>query len=210
MAPPYSGIYTSLLPAANNLKRLRQFRKFVGKHDFAETHSLDIGFRNFLAQELKIEHQTKGDLNEGVVAPGKDYEVITNLEVLNHVMNPLVLMRGCHKLLKDNGTMYLSTPRLGWLAYHHGIGNFAEYKMRNLKKLIEYSGFKIIRYEILNPWPFKFLFYGFLQPLRIFHPFKGDTLGHPGAPKTKWWFFGLRPILRYTFHRYVIFELRKV
>lgn len=211
MTNRWSGQFTAQLPAMNNKHRLRQLRGFVGVTYFNQQFKvLDIGASNYISQEMRITDNTRGDLNNGVVAPRTDYDYVTCLEVLNHVQQHLTLLRDIHTLLRDGGTLYLSTPKLGWIAYVHGKGNYVELKARNTLALLEYCGFKIIRHKTYRSWPIRFMFMGFLQPLRWFRPFEGDTIHHPGAPKAKWYFFGVRPILRWTFNKYILIEARKV
>lgn len=206
----WSGQFTASLPALNNKHRLRQIRNFIGVNSYKGDFVLDIGAKNFISESLGITQNTRGDLNKGVVAPLASYKFITCLEVLNHVQQDLTLLEGIHGLLEDGGTLYLSTPALGMFAYSHGKGNYKELKVRNTLMLLELCGFKVIRKKILTCYPFLFIFYGFLQPLRWFKPFPGDTIHHAGAPKAKWYFFGTRPILKWLLHRYVIIEARKV
>lgn len=161
-AVPWSGHFTADLPARNNKHRLKIFQDFVQ----LEGKSLDIGKPNFISREMGITHNTTGDLNRIVRAPETDYDVITCFEVLNHVMNPLFLIQECHRLLKPGGKLYLSTPLLWIFPWFHGRGNFSEYKKNRIQILVEYAGFRVLRYEWHNPWPFVFVFYGFRPPFR--------------------------------------------
>jgi SAM-dependent methyltransferase len=173
MTIPFSEHFTADLPAANNKHRLKIFRKFIGAHSLGNLHVLDIGRPNFISRELKVTDNTVGDLNRGIKAPSNNYDAITCFEVLNHVMNALVLVQGMYDLLKPGGALYFSTPKLWLIPWYHGKENFVEYKVDRIKKLFEYAGFDVVRYECHNPWPPLFVFYGIRPPLRyLFNRFQ--------------------------------------
>lgn len=166
---PFSGHCTASLPAENNKHRLKIFMEFCEIHG----KTLDIGSSNYIGQGLGIGENTHGDLNRGVQAHSSDYDVITCFEVLNHVMNPLLLVQECHRLLKPGGKLYLSTPLLWLIPWFHGPENFSEYKKSRVRALAEYAGFKVLRYEWHNPWPLRFAFYGIRPPFRyLFNRFQ--------------------------------------
>jgi SAM-dependent methyltransferase len=179
--PPFSGHYTADKPAANNKHRLKRFRKFMGWDKVPEgLRVLDVGASNFIGRELGITDFTKGDLNRVFRSPKEEYDVITCFEVINHVMNHQLLLENIASRLKTGGKLYLSTPKLWLIAWPHGRGNYVEMKPRSMRLILEYCGFKILRYEVRNPWPFRFIFYGF------------------------------RPPLRYIFNRYQLYECEKI
>jgi len=168
-AIPFSGDFTAQKPAANNIHRLKVFQKFLGWDTVPDgLKVLDIGKSNFISRGLGITHNTVGDLNKGVRAPDKDYDIITSFEVFAHCINPLLLTQECHRLLKPGGSLFLSTPVAGhWgIALIHGVVNMTEYKKEPVQVIHQYVGFKPVRYQQCNPWPFKFIFYGFRPPFR--------------------------------------------
>jgi len=167
---PYSGDFTAQKPAVNNKHRLKVFRKFMGWETVPEgLKVLDIGKSNFISRELGITHNTVGDLNKSVRAPSTDYDVITSYEVFAHNMNPLLFTQNCYNLLRPGGVLYLSTPLARGINWRHGRGNFTEYKKDAIQVLHEYVGFKPVRYETHNPWPWFFIFYGIRPPFRYLH-----------------------------------------
>jgi 2-polyprenyl-6-hydroxyphenyl methylase/3-demethylubiquinone-9 3-methyltransferase len=74
--------------------------------DHAKTESLSI---DYLSQELH-EHPLENT-----------YDVISCLELLEHVDKPEDLLRLCHPLLKKNGTLFLSTLHRNWTSFLLGI-----------------------------------------------------------------------------------------
>jgi SAM-dependent methyltransferase len=176
---PFSAHCTASDPAVNNQHRLRLYRKFMGVGTLAHVNSLDVGPPNYIGQELRVRDFTVGDFNRWVIGENPPYDVITAFEVINHTLNPLNFMEGIYNLLRDGGSVYLATPKQWLIPWYHGTNNFVEYKREKLEALFQYVGFEVVKYEVKNPWPFRFIFYG------------------------------LRPPLRYLFNRYQIWELKK-
>jgi len=168
-AIPFSGHFTADKDAINNKHRLKVYRKFIGLDTFEGRKVLDIGKASYISRQLEVTHNTVGDLNKGIRAPSNNYDIITCMEVFQHVMNPLQLMQDCHGLLRPGGTLYMGTPLLWCIPWFHGRGNFTEYKKDRVQILMEYVGFVPVRYQWGNPWPFRFCFYGIRPPLRWLH-----------------------------------------
>lgn len=177
---PFSNHCTASLPAANNRHRLKIFRKFINRADMSGC-CLDIGPKNYIGTELGIGWNTVSDLNFNVVPIIRViFHTVTCFEVLNHNMNPLLLLQNIHSLMEEGGCLYLSTPKSWLISWYHGPENFVEYKKDQLLKLIGYAGFKVVRYEVHNPWPWYFIFYG------------------------------IRPVFRYIFNRFHLIEAIKI
>ena len=169
-AIPFSGQFTADLDRPNNKHRLKVYREFMGWDTVPPgLKVLDIGKPSFISRAMEIQYNTVGDLNKGIVVrPGdcEQFDVITNFEVIAHLMNPLINAQECYRLLKPGGVMYLATPKQWLIPWYHGRGNFTEYKKDRMQILLEYAGFKPIGYEEHSPWPWFFVFYGIRPPLR--------------------------------------------
>lgn len=179
--PPFSGLYTSHLPARNNKHRLKRFRKFFGWDTVPEgLRVLDTGHRNYIGVELGITDFTRGDLNVEMGTHLDEYDVILSMEVINHLYNHQTYLENINRKLKMGGTLYLSTPRPWLIFLPHGKGNYVEMSPRSIRIICEHFGFKPKRYECRNPW--------------------------------FWWFplYGIRPIFKFIFNRYQLWEFEKV
>jgi SAM-dependent methyltransferase len=164
---------------ANKGKRVRIVGDFIG-NDLENLKTLDIGGKNKFGELLGIRDNTSGNLNEGVIAPSNTYDFILCSEILEHLMNPLQVMREIMELLRPGGICIVSTPieyKIGW---YQSEAHFVEYRPDRLKKLFEYVGFEILDYKkfcIWDWWPFMFT--------------------------------GVRPFLRCLLHRSQLWKLRK-
>lgn len=151
--------------------RVRAVREFIGM-DLTNLHTLDVGAPNMFGKLLGIKDNTAGDVNNGIVAPSAEYDLILFSEIVEHLMNPLGAVRDCFRLLKRGGVCIVSTPLAAW---HSGISmqsphHFTEYRPDRLRKLFKYVGFEIADYKKISIWDRRFMFYGVRPLLRVlFH-----------------------------------------
>ena len=85
----------------------------------AEQSGLQIDYRNITAEEL--------------AANGEQFDVVLNMEVVEHVADPLAYLTACHDLLKPGGLMICSTINRNPKSFAMAIVG-AEYVMRWLPK----------------------------------------------------------------------------
>jgi SAM-dependent methyltransferase len=159
--------------------RMKVVKSFIGR-DLKGLKTLDIGDSNRFSRELGIQDNTTGDLNRGVIAPSKDYDVVTFFEVIEHLMAPLKVLEDIRDLLKPGGVCYVATP-VPTPLYHLLMSekHLTEYKRDRLEVMFRYAGFEVVKYRRFVLWDWWFMFTGF------------------------------RPFLRTTLHRNQIWELRK-
>ncbi|KDB02538.1 3-demethylubiquinone-9 3-methyltransferase [Defluviimonas sp. 20V17] len=85
----------------------------------ARQSGLEIDYRNVTAEAL--------------AAAGERFDVVLNMEVVEHVADPLAYMRACHDLLKPAGLMICSTLNRNAKSFAMAIVG-AEWVMRWLPK----------------------------------------------------------------------------
>ncbi|CUH64925.1 3-demethylubiquinone-9 3-methyltransferase [Thalassovita gelatinovora] len=85
----------------------------------AEQSGLDIDYRNVTAEEL--------------AAAGEQFDVVLNMEVVEHVADPLTYLTACRQLLKPGGLMICSTLNRNPKSFAVAIVG-AEFVMRWLPK----------------------------------------------------------------------------
>jgi 2-polyprenyl-6-hydroxyphenyl methylase/3-demethylubiquinone-9 3-methyltransferase len=85
----------------------------------AEQSGLEIDYRNVTAEQL--------------AADGEQFDVVLNMEVVEHVADPLAYLTACHDLLKPGGLMICSTINRNPKSFAVAIVG-AEYVMRWLPK----------------------------------------------------------------------------
>jgi SAM-dependent methyltransferase len=142
-------------------RRLEETIKFIDAQDMAG-RVLDIGEDNWVKYKIG-KHFCKDiesyggdwDLNRGM-AGGRAglYDTILCLEVLEHLVNPGLLVESMFTALKPGGILYLSTP------VHNPLGfffnrtcHFAEYKEESISELFHYVGFDILDHKTFRSIP---------------------------------------------------------
>ena len=104
----------------------------------AEVVGVDAAARNIPVAEaharqsgLTIDYRV--GTAEGLVAQGEIFDIVLNMEVVEHVANPLAYLTACQQLLKRGGLMVCSTINRNLKSYILAIIG-AEYVMRWLPK----------------------------------------------------------------------------
>jgi 2-polyprenyl-6-hydroxyphenyl methylase / 3-demethylubiquinone-9 3-methyltransferase len=107
----------------------------------AQLHSLETGI------SVNYEHCTAEEMAE---QHPKEYDIVTCLEMLEHVPNPSSVIQACAKLVKPGGHLYFSTINRNPKAYIFAVLG-AEYLLKMLPKgTHDYS--KFIRPSELCNW----------------------------------------------------------
>ena len=168
-------IATSCIPmlfdrTPNQLARIRIGRTMLPPqaNDF---RCLDIGEPNCVGTALlsNADNTFQCDFDYEVIAPASQYDIILALDVIEHLMNPLLFMENVKKLLSKHGELYLSTSlaREWYPLYPHGNAHFTEYTRSKLYELFEKSGWKVTQERVFIPFRFRDVFKGFRPILRL-------------------------------------------
>ena len=154
---PYSETLGIWRKDCNTIRRAEVAKEFIDlRHP-----SLDVGEPNFIGKYLGVEDNTKEcDFNVWLEAHDKKYKTIVCLEVLEHVMNPLMFLYDLKWYLTEDGKLYISTPLIPFISWYQWNEHFTEYKEANLDILFKYAGFKIVRKRIFRPFKWWFYFTG--------------------------------------------------
>jgi len=144
----------------------------------------EAGFKNLFAHEIpggdlsKIKNIVKEiytDFNYEKI-PSNSFEVVTLLDVVEHVPNPMYLINMVNRILKKNGKIYFHTPvvtktdrlmhvlqkipllgKFGtiWQRGRTNIFHLENYTPKSLRLLLEKTGFTDIKIEVKNElsWP---------------------------------------------------------
>jgi hypothetical protein len=163
----------------NTHRRLERTKRIIRKSDF-QWPVLDVGDRNWVTTQLEnylwdeygkchhvaFESTLDTDFNYEVRAPRSSYYAVLCLEVVEHTMNPLLLMSAIHAMLRPNGVCYLSTPVRNPLGFWFNEAcHFSEYSVRSIETLVRYAGFEITDKDVFRSMP---IIYGYKSGGGIF------------------------------------------
>ena len=139
--------------------------------------ALDLGVPNPFTPLLQGNYpalkivNTSGDLDfdtDPFPYSDNSFDIIFSFEVLEHLMNPLWNLLECRRVLKENGIIYLTTPKGGfpprmWMDTH-----FHEIDAKRIEILADRAKLKIIRFEKFNKSPLYWWKMGLIRPtLRV-------------------------------------------
>ena len=111
--------------------------------------ALTIGKRHAASQDLKIDYQQITIEALAAQSP-QSFDVITCMEMLEHVPDPASVIKACHDALKPQGTIFFSTLNRTAIAFIKAIVG-AEYILRLLPRgTHEYA--KFIKPSELDAW----------------------------------------------------------
>ena len=85
-----------------------------------EASAIRVARDHAIQAQLDIDYQL-ADVVELAEQQAGQYDVITCMEMLEHVPQPKVIIRACVDLLKPGGTLFLSTINRSLKAYTHAI-----------------------------------------------------------------------------------------
>lgn len=144
--------------------------KFLEKD--IEYDILDVGEYNPFSKRLeyhlgyKIDNTT-GNLDVKIKTPKKVYDLIVFSHVIEHLFNPLYVLKELRKRLSISGIMIIALPqrpKFLWTDHH-----FHEIDHYRMQELLKEAGFEILTYKKLRIWRrFSFYLSGIRPILRIF------------------------------------------
>jgi methionine biosynthesis protein MetW len=90
----------------------------VFKHRFVEIHGIDISEKALAAACTRQVITRRVDLNkERLPYPSQNFEMVTCLDVIEHVFDPWRLLSEIHRVLSSKGVLVLSTPNIGFITF---------------------------------------------------------------------------------------------
>ena len=89
--------------------------------------------------------------NIEVYNPPHKLDIITMIEVFEHLENPIFALKNCYRILEENGLLVIQTANMGsWARRLEGKrcryflpGHLHYFNLKNLKRILKESGFKI-------------------------------------------------------------------
>lgn len=109
--------------------------------------------RKYLKKYYKNEpYILSDDLNFILSCKSEHFDVITHLEVIEHLLNPLLNIQECYRILKPGGKLYLTTPndysitlKLEHLLSRKLESHFHQFNEYELEYLFGLTDFKTVK-----------------------------------------------------------------
>ena len=105
-----------------------------------------------------------GTLNEAAF-PSQSFDVVTLVDVFEHIEQPMTLLSEIHRVLKANGLVFIKVPNIVYYLAKHRVAramgieteifdakeHVAHYSSRTLRRTLEHAGFRIERWFVPRP-----------------------------------------------------------
>lgn len=133
---------------------------------------LDIGeknpLRDLLAEKSGIPiDNTEGDLDMVMLHDETIYDTVLCLDVLEHLFNPLFLLKNIKRVTHQDSIFYVGLPRRGKLLWAQG--HYHEIDDYRFRLLAERAGYKIVSKYRYKVWRNPFFYLTGIRPfLRLF------------------------------------------
>lgn len=135
-------------------------------------HTLNAG-NNVIGSELVL-NAAKGARSRGIQViaadseapfpfPDESFDALQFIEVVEHLMEPVITLREMNRVLKPNGDLFISTPNAAWWAHRVlllcGVTSFGysptypvevnmhirHFTFKTLREFLERSGFSVVK-----------------------------------------------------------------
>ncbi|MFZ5366163.1 MAG: class I SAM-dependent methyltransferase [Patescibacteria group bacterium] len=124
----------------------------------------DFAIRECCKKGLKV---LKADVEEGIPFKDSLFDIVIMNEVISHLRNPKLALNESYRVLKFKGRIILTAPVRSIFFHDISETHLSEMSIKELRKLVENSGFKVLTHEVCG--------ISFLHPLMenlLFKPFR--------------------------------------
>lgn len=114
---------------------------------YGSVRGIDIDPRPVAAAQARGYDVQQGDPSRGTPYPDASFDLVTALDVIEHVDDDRAVLREAYRLLRPNGILAITTPAFQWLWSHNDELNAHQrrYSACELREKIERAGFRIKR-----------------------------------------------------------------
>jgi SAM-dependent methyltransferase len=153
-APPWNRLayIVRTLPAA--LERLAPDLGVSANGRVLDYGCADVPYRRFfpagadyVTADLPGNPQAAVEIRVDGSVPCEDesFDAVLSTQVLEHVADPALYLSECHRVLRPDGRLLLSTH--GMMLYHPDPVDYWRWTCAGLRRIVEDAGFTIVRFE---------------------------------------------------------------
>lgn len=150
---------------------------------YGETFGLDNTFLALkLCQRRKLQKIVQGNL---ILLPYKEksFDLVSAIDVIEHIKQDWLAFKEIYRIISNKGILITIIPAFQFLWSERDIrlAHFKRYKIKEIKKLAENAGFKVLKCSYINLFYFPLLA-GIVTLKRVFYkiaPIKTDVATVP-------------------------------
>ena len=114
---------------------------------YGRVRGIDVDARPVAMALARGYDVSQGDPTQGTSFPAESFDLVTALDVIEHVDADEAILREAHRVLRPHGTLAITTPAFQWLWSYNDVlnGHKHRYTPRELRERVERTGFRIRR-----------------------------------------------------------------
>jgi SAM-dependent methyltransferase len=114
---------------------------------YGRVKGVDVDARPVAMAQARGYDVRQGDVTRAIPFPDVSFDLVTALDVIEHVDADEAILREAHRVTRPRGILAISTPAFQWLwSYNDEInGHKHRYAPRDLRERVERAGFRVRR-----------------------------------------------------------------
>jgi SAM-dependent methyltransferase len=114
---------------------------------YGRVQGIEVDARPVAMAQARGYDVRQGDAARGIPFPGASFDLVTVLDVIEHVDEDEAILREAQRVLRAQGTLAVTTPAFQWLWSHNDVlnGHKRRYTARQLRERVERAGFRVRR-----------------------------------------------------------------
>lgn len=114
---------------------------------YGRVKGIDVDARPVAMAQARGYDVRQGDPTDGIAFPDSSFDLVTILDVIEHIDDDEKVLREAFRVLRPNGLLTISTPAFQWLWSHNDELNAHKrrYSPHELRERVKRSGFRIKR-----------------------------------------------------------------
>ncbi len=114
---------------------------------YGNVKGVDVDARPVAMAQARGYDVRQGDVTREIPFPDASFDLVTALDVIEHVDQDEGILRQAHRVLRPGGSLAITTPAFQWLWSYNDVlnGHRRRYTPRELRERLERAGFQVRR-----------------------------------------------------------------
>jgi len=114
---------------------------------YGRVQGIEVDARPVAMAQARGYDVRQGDATKNIPFPDASFDLVTALDVIEHVDEDEAIIREACRVLRPNGILTISTPAFQWLWSYNDVlnGHKHRYTPHELRERVEHAGFRVKR-----------------------------------------------------------------